>query len=85
MPDEKSKRGGPDRSQVSAEEQYEVAEKHGLSQAEARRIIEQAGPSRENADTAAEKVAPGDSSEDADPDDGPGEGDGSFEGRSWIG
>jgi hypothetical protein len=58
MPDDKSQRGGPDRSRVSGEEQYEVrhfAEKHGLSIDEARRIIEEAGPNRWEADAAAER------------------------------
>ena len=48
----------PDRGRVSAEEPYEVAyfaKKHGLSQAEAERIIKEAGPSRAKADEAAEK------------------------------
>ncbi len=38
MPDDKSKRGGPDRSRVSADEQYEVAyfaKKHKLTHAQA--------------------------------------------------
>ncbi len=58
MADDKSQRGGPDRSRVSAEEQYEVAyfaKKHGVSQDEARRIIQQAGPSRAKADELAER------------------------------
>ena len=58
MADDKSKRGGPDRSRVSAEEQYEVAyfaKKHGLSQDRARQIIQQAGPSREKADELAKR------------------------------
>jgi hypothetical protein len=59
MPDDRSQRGGPDRSRVAGEEQYEVrhfAERHGLSMDEARRIIEEAGPSREKADAAAERA-----------------------------
>lgn len=59
MADDKTKRGGPDRGRVSAEEPYEVAyfaEKHGLTQEEARRIIAQAGPSRADADAAAEQA-----------------------------
>ena len=59
MPDDKSQRGGPDRSRVSSDERYEVAyfaEKHGLSMDEARRIIQEAGPSREKADAAAERA-----------------------------
>ena len=57
MADDKSQRGGPDRSRVSGSEQYEVAyfaEKHGLSMDVARQIIADAGPSREKADRAAE-------------------------------
>jgi len=58
MPDDTSQRGGPDRSLVAAREQYEVAyfaQKHGLSMEEARRMIKEAGPSREKADAAAER------------------------------
>ena len=57
MPDDKSQRGGPDRGRVAAEEQYELAyfaKKHKLTQAQATRIIKDAGPNREKADTAAE-------------------------------
>lgn len=58
MADDKSKVGGEDRSRVSAEERYEVsyfAQKHGISSEEARRIIEEAGPIRADADAAAER------------------------------
>jgi len=58
MPDNKSDRGPQDRARVSGEEQYEVsyfAKKHGISAEEARRIIAQAGPSREKADSLAKR------------------------------
>jgi hypothetical protein len=47
--DDKRKRGKQDRSRVAASEPYEVAyfaRKHGISSAEARAIIKDAGPSR---------------------------------------
>ena len=56
MPDDKSRRGEPDRRRVAAKEQYQVvyyAKKHGLSLAEAHRITEEAGPSRGRAVEAA--------------------------------
>jgi hypothetical protein len=56
MSDDKSKVGRQDRSRVSAEEPYEVeyfARKHGISQQEAREIIEKHGPSRAACDRAA--------------------------------
>jgi hypothetical protein len=59
MPDDKSKRGGPDRGRVAGEEPYEVsyfARKHGLSQEQARKIIADAGPDRKKADAAAERL-----------------------------
>jgi hypothetical protein len=59
MPDDKSQRGGPDRGRVSAEEPYEAsyfAMKHGISIEQAKKIISEAGPSREKADAAAEKA-----------------------------
>jgi hypothetical protein len=58
MPDDKSKRGGPDRSRVQAEEQYEVAyfaKKHKLTHAQATRIIKDAGSNRAKADATAER------------------------------
>ena len=42
MPDDKTKRGEPDRSKVAAEQDYEInylTEKHGLSSAEARDLL----------------------------------------------
>ena len=57
MADDTSKRGGPDRERVAASQHYEVAyfaKKHGISAEEARRIIHMAGPSRDEADKAAQ-------------------------------
>jgi Protein of unknown function (DUF3606) len=57
MPDDKSKRGGADRDRVASGEPYEVAyfaKKHGLTQAQATRILKDAGTSREKADAIAE-------------------------------
>lgn len=59
MADDKSKRGGPDRARVASEEPYEVAyfaKKHGLTQAQAREIIQTHGPSRKACDQAAEAL-----------------------------
>ncbi|MDB5507461.1 MAG: hypothetical protein JWR75_2099 [Devosia sp.] len=59
MADDKTKTGAADRSKVAANEQYEVAyfaSRHGLTAAEARAIIEKAGPSRERADEMAAKT-----------------------------
>ena len=61
MSDNKQMQDGRDRSKVNAEEQYEVAyfaQKHGLSAGEARKILEQAGPSRKAADEAASRSKP---------------------------
>ena len=58
MSDDKSKVGGQDRSRVSVEEPYEVehfARKHGLTQEQARKIIEEHGPNREACDRAASR------------------------------
>jgi hypothetical protein len=58
MAGDKSKVGSQDRAQVSGEEQYEVAyfaQKHGISAAQAREIIDLAGNSREKADAAVER------------------------------
>ena len=57
MPDDKSKRGRPDRSKVAAGESYEVASfasKHGLSMDDARGLIKKTGNNREALDRAAE-------------------------------
>lgn len=62
MTDNKSDAGGRDRSRVSAEEPYEVeyfARQHGLTQEQAREIIEQHGPSRAACDAAAERMKTG--------------------------
>ena len=61
MADNKDARDGRDRAKVSASEPYEVehfAQKHGINQAEARRIIQEAGPNRADADAAAERLGP---------------------------
>ena len=53
MADDKSKRGSEDRAKVSLSEQYEVAyfaDRHGLSQQDAKKIISEAGSSRARAD-----------------------------------
>jgi hypothetical protein len=60
VPDNKSKRGGPDRKRVAGDEPYELnyfARKHGLTADEARKVIERAGPTREKANRAAEKLS----------------------------
>src|SRR5688572_23122566 len=47
MADDKSRTGGPDRRRVAAKQPYEVgyfASKHHISRAEAREIIQKAGP-----------------------------------------
>jgi hypothetical protein len=59
MTDDKNKQDGRDRSQVSAEEDYELdyfAEKHGLSREEARLLIDKHGNSREALDAAATRL-----------------------------
>ncbi|RYG88960.1 MAG: DUF3606 domain-containing protein [Alphaproteobacteria bacterium] len=59
MADDKSKRGGADRSRVAAGEGYEVnyfAKKHGLSAQQARDLIEKVGNDREKLNAAAGKV-----------------------------
>jgi hypothetical protein len=59
MPDDKSKVGEPDRSKVAADQDYEVshiAEKYGLTSAEARKLIERFGNDREKLYSAAETL-----------------------------
>jgi hypothetical protein len=59
MADDKSKRGGPDQSRVAGEQAYEVkyfAQKHGISQEQAKRLIDQIGNDRQKLDQAAEKL-----------------------------
>lgn len=58
MADDKANQGQQDRSRVAAEQQYEVsyfADKHGITLDEAREIIRKAGPSRADADAAANR------------------------------
>ena len=59
MGDDKNNQGRQDRSRVAAEQQYEVsyfADKHGITLEEARAIIKKAGPSRPDADAAANRL-----------------------------
>ena len=59
MPDDKSKSGKPDRSRVAGEQDYEVshiAEKYGISTAEARKLIERFGNDREKLEATAETL-----------------------------
>lgn len=59
MPDDKSKVGEPDRRHVSADQDYEVsqlAQKHGLTQQQARDLIARVGNDREKLDQAAKEL-----------------------------
>jgi Protein of unknown function (DUF3606) len=59
MPDDKTKVGKPDRSRVSADQDYEVqqfAEKHGLSPQQVRDLISRFGNSREKLEQAAKHL-----------------------------
>ena len=59
MADDKNNRGEPDRSRVAGEEPYEVkyfAEKHGLSIAEAEKLIGDHGNDRATLDAAAARL-----------------------------
>ncbi|MFC7536413.1 DUF3606 domain-containing protein [Sphingomonas sp. GCM10030256] len=59
MADNKSKRGGSDRSRVAAGEGYEVryfARKHGISREQAEQLIAKVGNDREKLNAAAEKL-----------------------------
>jgi hypothetical protein len=59
MPDDKSKRGGPDRQQVAGDEAYEVsyfAKKHGISRDRAEMLIAKFGNDRAKLDAEAEKI-----------------------------
>ena len=59
MSDDKTKTGEPDRSRVAGGEGYEVeyfASKHGISTAQARKLIEEHGNDRAKLDAAAEKL-----------------------------
>lgn len=58
MADDKSNTGPQNRSRVAAGQQYEAsyfADKHGITIEEARDIIKKAGPSRADADAAANR------------------------------
>ncbi len=58
MADNKQMTGAQDRTRVSGEQQYEVAyfaQKHGLTAAQAREIIDLAGNDRARADELAKK------------------------------
>jgi hypothetical protein len=58
MPDNKSKRGGPDRRRVAKGQAYEVnyfARKHGITAAQSRDIFGRSGGSREKANRLAEQ------------------------------
>ena len=59
MPDDKSKVGEPDRSRVSADQNYEVgylAGKYGLSAQQVRQLIARVGNDREKLDQAARQL-----------------------------
>jgi len=59
MPDDKTKVGEPDRSRVSADQDYEVqqfAEKHGLSPHQVRNLIALFGNRREKLEKAAQEL-----------------------------
>ena len=56
MPDDKSKVGEPDRSKVAANQNYKVsqlAQKHGLTQQQARDLIARVGNERDRLERAA--------------------------------
>ena len=59
MADDKTKQGQQDRSRVAGDEPYEVeyfADKHGLSQAQARDLIDRVGNDRAKLDAAATEL-----------------------------
>jgi hypothetical protein len=59
MPDDKSKKGGQDRSRVSETEDYEVryfADRHGANVNQAHELIRKHGSNREKLDTEATKL-----------------------------
>ena len=59
MPDDKTKVGEPDRSRVSADQDYEVqnfAEKHRLSPQQVRDLIARFGNNREKLERAAQHL-----------------------------
>lgn len=58
MADDKTDIGGQDSARIAADQPYEVAyfaQKHGIAQAKARKIIERHGPSRSACEEAAER------------------------------
>jgi hypothetical protein len=60
MPDDKTKIGEPDRSRVSADQDYEVrqlAQKHGLSPTQIRELIARVGNDRAKLEQEAEKLS----------------------------
>jgi hypothetical protein len=60
MADDKTKVGEPDRSRVSAEQDYEVqylAEKHGLSAEQVRKLIARVGNDRKKIEAAARQLS----------------------------
>ena len=62
MPDDKSKRGGPDRRRVAANEGYEVtyfARKHKISREQAEKLISRIGNNRAKLNAAADRVREG--------------------------
>jgi hypothetical protein len=62
MPDDKTKVGEPDRSKVAEDQDYEVshlAQQYGISNAEARKLIERFGNNREKLYAAAEMLTQG--------------------------
>jgi hypothetical protein len=59
MADNKTKRGGGDRSRVAAGQGYELryfARKHGISKAQAEQLIGRIGNDRDKLNAAAEKL-----------------------------
>jgi hypothetical protein len=59
MADNRSDRGGRDRSRVAGGEDYELdyfARKHGISRDQAKQLIERIGNDRAKLDAAAEKL-----------------------------
>ncbi len=59
MADDRSNRGGRDRSRVAAGQSYELgyfARKHGISRDQARKLIQSVGNDRAKLNAAAEKL-----------------------------
>ncbi|MDB5539009.1 MAG: hypothetical protein JWQ89_736 [Devosia sp.] len=59
MADHKTNQGQQDRSRVAGDQPYEAsyfADKHGITLDQARAIIKKAGPSRADADAAAQRL-----------------------------